>query len=80
VLSGFFDGYTALHHPRDPSCSMDPHRWSSLLLGSFFHYPNSGLAEILACFFPLVLWGPVGRFLFELISLPLCFVGFCSFL
>ena len=51
-----------------------------LLSSFFFHDPHSGLAEILTCFFPLVLWGTVGRFLFELISLPLCFVGFCSFL
>ena len=59
---------------------MDRRRWSSLLLGSFFHDPHGGLAEILTCFFPLILWGAPGRLLFELISLSLCFVGFCSFL
>ena len=46
--------------PEAPSCSMDRRRWSSLLLGSFFHDPHSGLAEILTCFFPLILWGAAG--------------------
>jgi hypothetical protein len=46
----------------------------------FFRDPHGGLAEILTCFFRLILWGAPGRLLFELISLSLCFVGFCSFL
>ena len=45
-----------------------------------FDDPHSGLAEILAWFFPLILWWTVGRLLFEQISLPPCFIGFCSFL
>ena len=38
-------------------------------------------AAWLKCFFPpLILWRTVGGLLFELISLSLSFVGFCSFL
>ena len=51
-----------------------------MLLSSLFDDPHSGLAEVLACFFPLILWRTVGRLLFELISLSQCFIGFCSFL
>ncbi len=51
----------------------------SLLVGSFSRDPGSGLAEVLAlrCFL-LRCW--MASFLFELVGLPLCFVGFCSFL
>ena len=51
-----------------------------MLLSSLFDNPHSGLAEVLAWFFPRILWGTVGRFLFEVISLSLRFIGFCSFL
>jgi len=51
-----------------------------MLLSSLFDDPHSGLAEVLARFFPLILWWTVGRLLFESISISLCFVGFCSFL
>jgi len=51
-----------------------------MLLSSLFDHPHSGLAEVLARFFPLILWRTAGRLPFELISLSLCFIGFCSFL
>jgi hypothetical protein len=51
-----------------------------MLLGSLFDDPHSGLAEVFAWFFPLILRWTVGPLLFELISLSLCFIGFCSFL
>jgi len=51
-----------------------------MLLSSLFDDSHSGLVEILAWFFPLILWWTVGRLLFELISLSLCFIGFYSFL
>jgi hypothetical protein len=52
---------------------------SLFVLGCFSHDPAGGLAEILArCF--LLFRGWMAGFLFELIGLPLCFVGFRSFL
>src|SRR5216683_5486245 len=51
-----------------------------MFLGSFFHDSDCGLAKVLACFFPLILWRTVGGLLFELISLSLSFIRFCSFL
>jgi hypothetical protein len=51
-----------------------------VILCSLSHDPHGGLAEVLACFFPLILWRTVGGLLFELISLSLTFIGFCSFL
>jgi len=51
-----------------------------MLLSSLFDDAHSGLVEVLAWFFPLILWWTVGRLLFELISLSLFFIGFCSFL
>ena len=51
-----------------------------LFPSGFFHDPHSRLAEVFAWFFPLILWRTVRRFLFELISLSLCFISFCSFL
>jgi len=51
-----------------------------MFLGSFFHDSDSGLAKVLTCFFSLILWRTVGGLLFELISLSLSFIGFCSFL
>jgi hypothetical protein len=51
-----------------------------MLLSSLFNDPHSGLVEVLAWFFPQILWWTVGRFLVESISFSLCFIGFCSFL
>jgi len=51
-----------------------------MLLSSLFDDTHSGLAEVLAWFLPWILWRTVGRLLFELISLSLGFIGFCSFL
>jgi len=51
-----------------------------MLLGSLFDDPYSGLAEVLAWFPPRILWWTARCLLFQLISLSLCFIGFCSFL
>jgi len=51
-----------------------------MLRSSLFDDPDSGLVEVLAWFFPLVLWRTAGRLLVELISFSLCFIGLCSFL
>jgi hypothetical protein len=51
-----------------------------MFLGSFFLDSDSSLAKVLTCFFSLILWRTVGGLLFELISLSLSFIGFCSFL
>jgi len=51
-----------------------------MLLSSLFDDSHSGLVEILAWFFPLILWWTVGRLLVEEISFSLCFISFCSFL
>ncbi len=51
-----------------------------MFLSSLFNDPHRGLVEVLAWFFPLVLWWTVGRLLVEQISFSLCFIGFCSFL
>jgi hypothetical protein len=65
---------------RYPAGRQHPGDRCSLIVSSFFHDPHSGLAEVLACFFPLILWRTVGGLLFELISLSLSFISFCSFL
>lgn len=51
-----------------------------MLLSSFFNDSHSRLVEVLAWFFPLILWWTVGRLFIEQISFSLSFIGFCSFL
>jgi hypothetical protein len=51
-----------------------------MLLSSLFDDPHGGLVEVLAWFFPLILWWTVGRLLVEPIGFSLCFIGFCPFL
>ncbi len=54
---------------------------SSLVLGGFSHDSGSGLAEVLAgrCLFRNLCWTAF-HFAFQFISLPLCFIGFCTLL
>jgi hypothetical protein len=51
-----------------------------MLLSSLFDDPYSGLVEVLARFFPLILWWTVRQLLVEQICFSLGFIGFSSFL
>jgi hypothetical protein len=51
-----------------------------MLLSSLFDDPHSGLVEILAWFFSLILWWTVGQLLVESISFSLGLIGSCSLL
>jgi len=63
---------------KDPTCGQF---WASIsvIIGSFFHDSHSGLVEVFACFFSLILWRAVGGLLVELISFSLFLISFCSF-